>query len=76
MKSNRAFAQFLGGWFLVVGLAMGAELRVIVVTPHVDAIRNEFGRGFREWHAKRFGEPAAVEWRNVGGTADAVRFLQ
>jgi ABC-type Fe3+ transport system substrate-binding protein len=49
---------------------------VVILTPHVDAIREEFGRGFAEWHAKEFSEPASVEWRNVGGTADALRFVQ
>jgi len=61
--------------FLLVPAA-SAQSHVIVITPHVDAIRNEFGRGFAEWHARQFGVPAAVEWRNVGGTADSVRFIQ
>ena len=61
--------------FLLVPAA-SAQSPVIVITPHVDAIRNEFGRGFAEWHARQFGVPAAVEWRNVGGTADSVRFIQ
>lgn len=49
--------------------------KVVVLSPHVDAIRYEFGRGFAEWHQREFGEPAEVEWRNVGGTSDAMRFL-
>ena len=53
-----------------------AQQRVMIVTPHVDAIRNEFARGFAEWHARRFGDTAVLEWRNVGGTADSVRFIQ
>jgi ABC-type Fe3+ transport system substrate-binding protein len=62
-----AFLPFTAAW---------GQPRVIVITPHVDAIRNEFGRGFAEWHAKHFNGPAVVEWRNVGGTADSVRFIQ
>lgn len=64
---------------LVVALLVAtasAQERVVIITPHVDAIRNEFGRGFAEWHGKRFGEGAVVEWRNVGGTADSLRFVQ
>ena len=49
--------------------------QVIILTPHVDAIRHEFARGFAEWHAAKFGEPADVQWRNVGGTSDALRFV-
>src|SRR5881396_3742039 len=53
-----------------------AESRVILISPHNEAIRYEFGRGFDEWHRKRFGEGVTVEWRDVGGTADALRFVQ
>src|SRR5881396_533518 len=53
-----------------------AESRVILISPHNEAIRYEFGRGFSGWHRKRFGEGAAVEWRDAGGTADALRFVQ
>jgi iron(III) transport system substrate-binding protein len=56
--------------------AVAAQSRIIVITPHVDAIRNEFAHGFADWHDKKFREPALVEWRNVGGTADSVRFIQ
>ncbi|HKQ40500.1 MAG TPA: extracellular solute-binding protein [Verrucomicrobiae bacterium] len=61
---------------LFLAFAAWAQPRVIILTPHVDAIRNEFARGFSEWHTKRFNELAVVEWRNVGGTADSVRFIQ
>jgi ABC-type Fe3+ transport system substrate-binding protein len=66
---------------LHLGLALApitllhANARVVILTPHVDAIRHEFGRGFAQWHQVRFGEPAEVDWRNVGGTSDALRFL-
>ena len=53
-----------------------AAARVIILTPHVDAIRHEFGRGFAAWHREKFSEEVEVEWRNVGGTSDALRFLQ
>lgn len=80
----RAQAHFLLGIWSLLGagslapaaFSAVAPPRVIVITPHVDAIRIEFGRGFAEWHAKRFGDAATIEWRNVGGTADAVRFIQ
>jgi ABC-type Fe3+ transport system substrate-binding protein len=49
--------------------------RVVIITPHVDAIRHEFGNGFRRWHTEKFSEPAEVEWRVLGGTSDALRFV-
>src|SRR2546427_454488 len=61
---------------LISAASASAQQRVIIITPHVDAIRNEFARGFSEWHTKDFSEPVVIDWRNVGGTADSVRFVQ
>ncbi len=69
-----------GRWSLLLGLMLSptlhAENRVIILSPHVDTIRYEFGRAFALWHEALYGEKAAVEWRDAGGTSDAVRFLQ
>lgn len=61
---------------LAPGQAARAANRVIILTPHVDAIRNEFGAAFARWHAQTFGAPAEVDWRYLGGTSDALRFVQ
>lgn len=62
-----------------VGLRPGrtaqSEGRVVVMSPHNASIKFEFGAGFARWHQEKFGEPAAVEWRDVGGTADALKFV-
>jgi ABC-type Fe3+ transport system substrate-binding protein len=42
----------------------------------VDSIRHEFGRAFAVWHLNKYDAPAKVEWRNVGGTSDSLRFIQ
>lgn len=68
-------AVFFVAWIFLHSATGSAAERVVILTPHVDAIRHEFGRGFARWHEKRFGEPAEVDWRNVGGTSDALRFL-
>ena len=57
-------------------IAASAENRVIIISPHNEAIRYEFARGFDQWHRNHFGEGVAVEWRDLGGTADALRFVQ
>jgi len=49
---------------------------VVIISPHNEAIRYEFARGFDQWHRQQFGAGVAVEWRDVGGTADALRFVQ
>jgi len=67
-----ALACFLGS----ATYGCSAPARVVILTPHVDAIRHEFGRGFAEWHQQQFGEPAEVDWRTVGGTSDSLKFVQ
>src|SRR5262249_10939960 len=67
------------GWALTTLLcpaAFAAPARVVIITPHIDSIRHEFGRAFAVWHREHFGESAEVEWRQVGGTSDALRFVQ
>ena len=70
-------AGFLCRVFLVhVCGELVAENRVVIISPHNEAIRYEFARGFDQWHRRRFGDGATVEWRDVGGTADSLRFVQ
>lgn len=63
------------GWSLLTGV-LRAEPRVIVISPHNISITYEFGRAFTQWYQTQFGEPATVEWRSLGGTADALKFVQ
>jgi iron(III) transport system substrate-binding protein len=51
-----------------------ARETVVVVTPHNQAVRYEFGRAFREHMAKK-GRQVQIDWRTPGGTAEIARFL-
>ncbi len=46
-----------------------------IITPHNEAIRYEFERGFSNWHQAKFGKPVKVDWRNIGGTTEISRYL-
>ncbi len=77
-RARLSLAILLAG-FLGIMLSLpaaGARRRVIIITPHVDAIRNEFSHGFAEWHQEQFGEAAEVDWRTIGGTSDSLKFVQ
>jgi len=50
--------------------------RVIVITPHNEQIRSEFGRAFDQWHRNRYGEPATVVWSTPGGTSEISLMLR
>lgn len=53
-----------------------ADDTLVVITPHNEAIRHEFGVGFRRWYHARTGRTVALDWRVVGGTSDIGRFLE
>jgi iron(III) transport system substrate-binding protein len=48
---------------------------LIIVTPQNDAIRQEFGHAFSDWHQKRYGKPVRIDWRIIGGTTEIMRYL-
>lgn len=50
---------------------------VVVVTPHPEEIRGEFSAGFARWQAARGDrEVHTIEWRDVGGSGGAQRFVE
>lgn len=53
-----------------------ADDTVVIITPHNEAIRSEYARGFRDWYRARTGRTVALDWRVIGGTSDITRFLE
>ena len=49
---------------------------LIVVSPHVPQIRDEFGYGFVRWHEREFGEAVSIDWRATGGTSEIRKQLE
>ncbi len=48
---------------------------LVVISPHNEAIRQEFGEGFSAWHREHYGAPVKVDWRVIGGTTEIMRYL-
>jgi len=46
------------------------DQRLIIITPHNEQIRYEFGRAFSAWHEQRFGTSVEVIWNAPGGTSE------
>jgi iron(III) transport system substrate-binding protein len=73
-----AFAVLIGVPFLT---RLGADAhhsdgrRLIVVTPHVQQIQDEFAAGFSRWHERNYGEPVFIDYRIPGGTSEIRRQL-
>ncbi len=53
-----------------------AALRLVIVTPHVEQIREEFGTAFSQWHQRFHNAPVYIDWRTPGGTSDIVKQLE
>jgi ABC-type Fe3+ transport system substrate-binding protein len=49
---------------------------VVIITPHNEAIRYEYARGFERWYRAKTGRTVAIDWRIVGGTSEIARFLE
>jgi ABC-type Fe3+ transport system substrate-binding protein len=53
-----------------------ADDTLVLISPHNEAIRHEFTVGFQDWYKARTGRTVFLDWRNVGGTSDIIRYLQ
>ena len=71
----------LGVPFAMSGVKRGdmhteGAVKLIVVTPHVPQIRDEFGAGFVQWHQREYGEAVSIDWRTPGGTSEIRKQLE
>ena len=53
-----------------------ADETLVIITPHNEAIRHEFGLAFAKWYRARTGKTIALDWRLIGGTTEIARFLE
>jgi iron(III) transport system substrate-binding protein len=49
---------------------------VVIITPHNEAIRQEYAQGFQEWYRAKSGRTVTIDWRVIGGTSEIARFLE
>jgi len=74
-------AFILLGFMLAIALAVvllrhdaRGDLRII--SPHWEGIRVEFARAFNDWRAAQGKAPVTIEWFDVGGMSDILRYLR
>jgi ABC-type Fe3+ transport system substrate-binding protein len=58
-----------------VGAWQDGDPVLVIISPHNEAIRNEFARGFSEWMQAKGERPVKIDWRIVGGTSEIARYL-
>ena len=57
------------------GTAGPPDETLIIITPHNEATRYEFGRAFAEEHFAKTGRRVLVDWRTAGGTSELARYI-
>lgn len=76
MKKRTCFAWSIIGYLLLATTPLLAAHKLVIISPHWDGAKIECERGFREWHQAKYGEPVDIDWRDVGGTSDIIRFIR
>ncbi len=49
--------------------------RLVIITPHVEAIRNEFEAAFQRWMKEKHQRAVVIDWRVPGGTSEISKVL-
>ena len=57
------------------GDPQAGERALVIITPHNESIRSEFGRAFEEQYLARTGTRVRVDWRTPGGTSEIGRYV-
>lgn len=53
----------------------GAADRLVIISPHNEAIRHEFTAAFRRHHREQTGRDVLIDWRVPGGANEISRYL-
>ncbi|HHT9124774.1 MAG TPA: ABC transporter substrate-binding protein [Candidatus Brocadiia bacterium] len=54
----------------------GQKNRLAIISPHWEGIRREFSEAFGRWHKRQYLEDVEIEWLDLGGTSDDLRFIE
>ena len=65
----------LGALTFLASLAF-AEDRLVLLSPHWKGIEDEFERAFKAHYLRETGRTVDLEWLDVGGTSEVLRFIR
>jgi len=62
---------------VIVNISLAsAQDRLVLLSPHWKGIEDEFERGFKAHYLRETGRAVALEWLDVGGTSEVLRFIR
>lgn len=79
LRGKRRIAPWiliLSGSLLFHASIVGAADRLVLISPHWEGIKKEFERGFKTQYFRETGRNVDLEWMDVGGTSETLRFLR
>ena len=50
-------------------------LSLVIITPNSDQIKYEFAVAFEKYYFNKYNKKVKIEYRNMGGTSDIVRYI-
>ncbi|MDE0314477.1 MAG: extracellular solute-binding protein [Candidatus Poribacteria bacterium] len=61
---------------MALPIAVSAQDKLIIISPHPESIESEFGNNFEKWYQAQTGRTVKTDWRDVGGTSSNYRFIE
>lgn len=66
----------LMGILLFNALFLFAQERLVLISPHWEGYKTETEQAFKRWHKEKYGTDVVLDWRDVGGSSDILKFVQ
>ncbi|MDH3445785.1 MAG: extracellular solute-binding protein [Deltaproteobacteria bacterium] len=63
-------------WILLSFPGVGTADKLVLISPHWEGIKYEFERAFKARYQSETGRNVDLEWIDVGGTSETLRFIQ
>ena len=63
-------------WLIHSFSAVGFADKLVLISPHWEGIRYEFERAFKARYQSETGRTVELEWMDVGGSSETLRYLQ
>jgi len=73
----------MSSWVFILSVSLllsvpviGAADRLVLISPHWEGIKHEFERAFKVHYLRETGRTVDLEWLDVGGSSEVLRFLR
>jgi iron(III) transport system substrate-binding protein len=76
LRTRLCRSLLLTAWLIHGFPAVSWADQLVVISPHWEGIRYEFERAFKERYQSETGRTVELEWMNVGGSSETLRYLE